>query len=144
MILGLVGRLTKILTNTQTSHLAGPGGECYFRDPNPWRRVPVYVHQATKSVWELKYINAWWRHEDVIMRAMGKTSNKIECRENIDQIEPGMYASGLLRIALEGRKLDMVELRGKFFEKTECQLEYEGKPISRVSFVCLQNVTGTN
>jgi hypothetical protein len=143
MILGLIGRLVKTVTDKSTSYMAGPGGEVYFWDQNPWRRVPIYVHQATKTVWHLPKINAWWRSEYTILKAMGETSNKIECRDNIDVIEPGMFASGLLRIALEGRKLDMVELGGKYFERTDVELKYEGKPISRTSFVCMQDVTGT-
>jgi len=143
MILGLAGKLIKTITNKSISYMAGPGGEVYFSDQNPWTRVPIYVHQATKSVWHLSKINAWWRSEHAIMKAMKEISSKIICCDNIDTIESGMFASGLLRIALEGRKLDMVELGNKYFERTDTELEYGNKPIHRTSFVCLENVTET-
>lgn len=139
MILGLIGRLVKTILQENMSYMVVPGGEVYFADRNPWKRVPIYVHQPTKTVWDLHRINAWWRSDTAIEKAAVEIADNLESCDNLNQVQAGMHASGLLRIALEGFELDLIELGGKYFERTDMVIEYDGGSLARTSFLCLGN-----
>lgn len=138
--IGAIMRLIKTALKIKLSYLVGPEGAFYFHDENFSRRVPIFVHQATRVVVRLEETNAWVISSRRLSKLQRNAAEAITHNDDISRIVPGEFASGLLRIALEARNKDLVKLGGKHFMRTEADLDQPDMTDRYISFECLTKI----